>query len=184
MKLYFLFLAIIFSVKGFSQDSTIALSDFEKLSSQGGRVMKTEFKRIGAVGSYMIAKVKTTDAASGQSAYAVVVDYERSNIVSLINPKTLYIDIEDLDSVAFALTYFIKELEKQQPTTYLQYSYVSTKDIQVSCRYHGFSNSWQFEMGKIYHALRISVPGSSINFNKKRAAELVDLLIRAKDLEM
>lgn len=184
MRLYFLLSLIFFSVKTFAQDSTIILSDFEKFSSQNGKVLKTEFKRIGIAGSYMVAKVKTTDIFSGQSASAIIIDYDRSNIQSLINPKTLYIDVKDVDSIAFALTYFIKELEKQDPTTYLQYSFISSKDVQVSCRYHSFSNNWQFEIDKIYRYLRTHVAGSSINFNKKRAAELADLLIRAKDLEM
>jgi len=132
----------------------------------------------------MVAKVKTTDIISSHSVSAIIIDCDRSNIQSLVNPKTLYIDLNDIDSIAFALTYMIKELEKQAPTTYLQYSFISPKDVQVSCRYHSFSNSWQFEIDKVYHYLRTHVSGSSIGFNKKRAAELLDLLLRAKDLEL
>src|SRR5215217_5324743 len=126
MKFYFLFSIIIFSVEGFAQDSTIALSDFEKFSSQGGRVLKTEFKRVGVIGTYMVAKARTTDPVSGHSAIAVIIDYDRSSIAALVNPKSLYIDLDDVDSVAFALTYFIKELDQQQPDDDLRYSYISS----------------------------------------------------------
>lgn len=169
-----LFINSIFGLAGIGQDSTISLSKFETFSSQPLKILKIEIKEIGSVGQWMVTKLKTTDAATGISVSAVKIDKNFFNIVpEIVNPTTLYIDIEDLDSVISALDYFIKEQNIQKPAGYPEYSYFTSTDVKVSCYYAG---SWRFELSKVYQKLRTPVAGSVITFNKKRITELVELL--------
>ncbi|MEP6584127.1 MAG: hypothetical protein ABJA90_07660, partial [Ginsengibacter sp.] len=169
-----LFINSIFGLAGIGQDSTISLSKFETFSSQPLKILKIETKEIGSVGSWMVTKLKTTDAATGINVSAVKIDQKFfNNVPEIVNPTTLYIDIEGLDSVINALDYFIKEQNIQKPEGYLEYSYFTSADVKVSCYYAG---NWRFEISKVYQKLRSPVAGSVITFNKKRITELVELL--------
>ncbi len=174
----------IFTLSCIAQDSTISLSRFERFSSQSLKILKIETQEIGSVGSVgqcVVTKLKTTDAATGINVSAVRI-YQSffNNVPEIVNPTILYIDIEDLDSVINALSYFIKEQNIQKPSGHLEYSYLTSTDVKVSCYYSNYSGNWRFELSKVYQKLRSPVSGSAITFNKKRITELVELLRQAE----
>ena len=185
MKYIFTLLAcFLVSLHSFSQDSTITLSKFEQFTSQPNKILKTEFKNIRPYGSFGWSNVylfKTTDLISDTSTYAIRIDDFASNqIPSFIDPASFYIDDSDLDSVINVLDYFITQSEKTQPPANLQYTYITSSDIELNCYFIQPYNSWRFSIGKIYKNLRTPVPNTAIGFNMRRIKEFVALLKLAK----
>jgi hypothetical protein len=176
---YFLFLLLSISVlnSSFGQDSTVALSQFEMFTSQPNKILKTEIREIGTVGWRNLFLFKTTDLVSGTSASAIRVgNFSANDMPALIGPSAAYIDLSDLDSILQVLDRFVKEAEVPKPLTDIRYSYITSNDIAFTCSYDRFSDSWQYDMGKVYKVLRTYVPGSVRSFNKKRFKEFVELL--------
>jgi hypothetical protein len=149
-------------------------------TTQPGKILKTEIREIGTVGNIVVAKLKTTDVGSQSSIYAIRIDDNYFN--SIITPATLYIDIEELDSVITAMTYFMEEANRLKPDVSLHLSYITKADIAVSCDYTKWSENGRFSIGRIYKVLRSAVPNTSISFNRRRVPELIALLNKSKSI--
>jgi hypothetical protein len=61
---------------------------------------------------------------------------------------------------------------------------ITSNDIVFTCAYDLFADSWHYEMGKVYKNLRTYVPNTVSTFNKKRFNEFVELLKKAKTLQL
>jgi hypothetical protein len=162
----------IFPLAGICQDSTITLSSFEIFSSQSRKMLKTEVREVGEVGNILVSKLKTTDIMSQSSVYAISIGYHNNNMI--------YIDIEDLDSVITAMTYFMEKVNEIKPDGTLHFGYITKGDVEVSFDYAKWSGTWRFSIGKVYKVLRTGVLNTNISFNRRRVSELISLLNQAK----
>ena len=181
-----LFFSCLLAFNSKSQDSTIALSQFEIFTGQANRILKTELKELVGQDSRLVTVFKTTDLISGTSMHAVQIGYLNAlDMPDLINPQALYFDLNELDSIINVLTYFLMETEKPKPTSDVRLSYTTTNDIVLSCSYSRGNGSWRFDFGKTYKYLRVLVPGSTATYhNKKRIIQLIEDLKTAKGTSM
>lgn len=181
MKPYLPFLFFMLcAFKSYSQDSTIALSKFEKFSITTGRLLKTESKEIGSMGAIDIAKVKTTDVATGNQALAIRIYLDNPKNVATVNSNAVYIELEDVAPIIKALQYFSKEIDTAGANDPLYYSLVTPTDVEISCSYSTYGmREWTINIGRVYHTLRTKVPAATYTFGKRRINELIDLLTKA-----
>jgi hypothetical protein len=178
MKLLLPFLLFSFlSFRSISQDSTITLSKFEIFTSQPNKLMKTEIRETVSIGSTLLSRVKATDLTSGENASAIKISTERTSDMTPINTKAVYIELNDLESIISALTYFSREVNQPKPETNAYYSFITSNDVAFTCSYSysGFG-FWNIEIGRIYPKLRTPVAASTYSFSKRRIDELIKLM--------
>ncbi|HYH13591.1 MAG TPA: hypothetical protein VD794_00130, partial [Flavisolibacter sp.] len=143
-------LSIVFVLSAAAQDSSIALSKIEVFSSRPGRLIKTEIKELGVVSAVAVAKVKAVDVASGESFSAIKIYGNWSEPIPTVSSKAVYIDLEELDGVINALSYFLEEAQKAKPVNNHYYSYVTPGDVEFSCFYSGSGfGFWDFNIGRV-----------------------------------
>lgn len=177
-----LFLLLLLSINSKSQDSTIALSQFELFATQPGRVCKTEYKEIGNIGWVnAVYLFKLSDINSGSNVYAIRLGNINSRDMPwLVNPYSIYIDLNELDSVINVLEQFKQETVKREHPADLHLSYVTPGDISFGATYDKSGDSWQFFMARVFRNLRTHVPYTYTRFNKKRFTEFLEILKAAK----
>jgi hypothetical protein len=180
----FLSLAFLFAYSAKNQDSTIALSQFEIFTGQTNRILKTELITAENRSSRPVNVFKTTDLTTGNSVYAIRVGYINSiDIPDLIHPEAIYIDVDELDAVISALTFFLKEAEKLKPVNGLCLSYATSNDIVFSYSYDKVYEAWRFDIRKVYKHLRTYIPNVSHTYhNKKRLLEFIEDLKTARTI--
>ena len=182
--LLLLTLSLAFNSK--SQDSAIALSQFETFTGQANKILKTELQEVVGQDSRVVTVFKSTDLISGASVQAVRIGYLSTlNMPELINPQALYLDFSELDTVINVLTHFLIETENSRPVADVQLSYTTSNDIVLSCSYNRGSGTWRFHLWKRYKHLHTPIPGTTITyFNKRRIVQLVEDLKTAKGITM
>jgi hypothetical protein len=178
----YLFILLLLSDNSKSQDSTVALSQFELFATQAGRFCKTEYKEIGSLGWLNpVYLFKVSDIKSGSNAYAIRLGNINSrDMPALVNPLSIYIDLIDLDSVINVLEQFKQEAGKHDHPADLHLFFITQGDLSFGATYDKSDNSWQFFMARVYKNLRTNVPYTFARFNKKRFMEFLEILKVAK----
>ncbi|MCW3115694.1 MAG: hypothetical protein JWR18_4090 [Segetibacter sp.] len=162
-----------------AQDSTIALSKFEKIATTAGNFYRIEERILGSVKTHTVTVVKIRNVISNESLSVVRLSPERANAYStpIVSNSNFYIEKEDIQPLLKSLEYYNDLLKKQDVLSGAYFSYITSTDVRFLCKYEEgvFSNSY-LSVSKLYQSLRTPVQFSTIRFSKKDIERLIDLL--------
>ena len=170
--------SLLFSAFSYGQDSTIALSKYEKFSAGTGHMYKEETIDIGKVRTTWIAVSKATDMENAASVRTIKVIQN--------NPETgkctIYIDMDEADGLCKALEYYLVVM-KDKPKYLPVYSYSTSNDVVAICNLNQgpYGQGWHVYLAQFYQGRRSRVLGSAIELRVKDVDDLIAFIKKAKE---
>lgn len=180
---YSFFIFLLFHFTLVAQDSTRALSNFEKFYSQKGTMIKIESNKLGSISNINVSLQRVSNMENGQYKLALVLTQIRSSLLSYIGIGALYIDYEELEGVQKALNYYLTEVKSKKTNNDPSYIFTTLNNIVVSCSYvsSGFVSGWYVSLYQRYEYIGETIPNSTITVRNKDIDDLVEAINKAKN---